>query len=320
MPQNVFITDYTIAKELDVEEAILGPAGLSLVRAACTTEAEVLAAVAGVDPIAIITQWAPTSAAVMAECPHLKVVSRNGIGVDNIDLDYCQAHDIVVTNSPTYCLDEVADHALALMLALIRKLVLTTDRVRGGEWGLGGLMPIRRIGTQTVGIVGLGAIGRYVVQRARPLFKEVIGHDPYAGEVVVDGQPVEMVSLEELLQRADVVDLHVPGTDETHHFINAATLALMKPTAYLVNTCRGSVVDTEALVAALQAGQIAGAGLDVHEHEPLPMEHPLHSLPHVIITPHVAFYSEESVAQLRQDTCVNIVNVLAGQPPINRVV
>ena len=317
---NVFITDYTIAKELDVEESILGPAGLSLVRGAGTTEAEVLAAVAGVDPIAIITQWAPTSAAVMAQCPHLKVVSRNGIGVDNIDLDYCQAHGIVVTNSPTYCLDEVADHALALMLALIRKLVFTVDRVRAGEWGAGSLIPIRRVGEQTLGVVGLGAIGRYVVQRARPLFKDVIGYDPYAGEVVVDGRPVELVALDELLQRADVVDLHVPGTDETHHLLDAAAFAQMKPTAYVVNTCRGSVVDTAALVAALEAGQIAGAGLDVHEEEPLPADHPLRSLPHVIITPHVAFYSEEAVAQLRRDTCDNIVNVLSGQPPINRVV
>ena len=279
-----------------------------------------LAAVEGVDPIAIITQWAPTSAAVMAKCPHLKVVSRNGIGVDNIDLGYCQAHGIVVTNSPTYCLDEVADHAVALMLALIRKLVFTTDQVRAGEWGAGFLIPIRRVGEQTLGVVGLGAIGRFVVRRARTLFKEVIGHDPYAGEVVVDGQPVELVSLEELLRRSDVVDLHVPGTPATHHLMDAAAFAQMKPAAYLVNTCRGSVVDTEALVAALQTGQIAGAGLDVHEHEPLPADHPLRSLPHVIITPHVAYYSEEAVAQLRQDTCVNIVNVLSGKPPINRVV
>jgi len=320
MPQNVFITDYTVAKELDVEEAILGSAGLTIVRAQCTTEAEVLAAVAGVDPVAIITQWAPTTAAVMALCPHLKVVSRNGIGVDNIDLDYCKAHGIAVTNTPAYCLDEVADHALALMLALIRKLVFTTDRLRAGEWGSGFLVPIRRIGAQTLGIVGLGAIGRYVVRRARPLFKEVIGHDPYAEEVVVDDRPVELVSLEELLHRSDVVDLHVPGTDKTHHLINAEKLALMKPTAYLVNTCRGIVVDTEALVAALQAGQIAGAGLDVHEQEPLPMDHPLRSLPQVILTPHVAFYSEEAVAQLREDACVNIVNVLSGEPPINRLV
>ena len=117
-----------------------------------------------------------------------------------------------------------------------------------------------------------------------------------------------------------MVDLHVPGTPETHHLMDAGAFAQMKPTAYLVNTCRGSVVDTEALVAALQTGQIAGAGLDVHEEEPLPADHPLRSLPHVILTPHVAFYSEEAVAQLREDTCVNIVNVLSGQPPISRVV
>ena len=319
MPQ-VFITDYTIAEELDVEESILAQAGLTLIRAQCATEAEVLAAVEGVDPIAIITQWAPTTAAVMDKCPNLKVVSRNGIGVDNIDLEYCRQRGIAVTNSPKYCTDEVADHAAALILALVRKLAFTTDKVRAGEWSSDYLVPVRRLNKLTLGVIGMGGIGRAVVQRTRPFFKEVIGYDAYAGDVVVDDRPVELVSLDELLQRSDVVDLHVPGTDETHHLINARTLGLMKPTAYLVNTCRGSVVDTEALVAALQAGALAGAGLDVHEQEPLPMDHPLRSFPHVILTPHVAFYSEEAVEDVRRDTCVNIVNVLAGQPPINRVV
>jgi D-3-phosphoglycerate dehydrogenase len=317
---NVFITDYTIADTLDLEEAILAPAGLSVVRAACTTEAEVLAALAGVDPVAIITQWAPVTPAVIDLCPNLKVISRNGIGVDNIDLDYCRAKGIPVTNSPTYCTSEVADHAMALMLALLRKLVLTTDEVRGGAWGAEFLPPQRRLGNLTLGIIGAGRIGGAVALRARPFFGDVIANDCDPEVCLLGGEQVELLSLDEVLRRSDVVTLHIPGTDETRHLINAARLALMKPTAYLVNTCRGTVVDTEALVAALQSGRLAGAGLDVHEQEPLPLDHPLRALPQVIITPHVAFYSEEAVEDVRRDTCVNIVNVLSGQLPINRVV
>lgn len=320
MPQNVFFSDYTIADTLDIEEAIFAPAGLTIVRSASATEQEVLEAIEGVDPVAIVTQWAPITAAVMDKCPNLKVVSRNGIGVDNIDLKYCKERGIAVTNSPKYCTAEVADHAMSLALALVRKLVFTTDKVRAGEWGSDYLIPIRRMNTLTFGVIGMGGIGRAVVQRARPFFGEVIGFDAYAKDVVVDDKPVELVSLDELLKRSDVIDLHVPGTDETFHMINAEAFAKMKPTAYIVNTCRGVVIDTEAMVEALKTGQIAGAGLDVHEQEPLPMDHPLRSFPQVIITPHSAFYSEEAVEDVRRDTCVNITNLLAGEPPINRVV
>jgi D-3-phosphoglycerate dehydrogenase len=320
MGQIVFFTDYTIADVLDIEEAICKQADLEIVRAQCDTEEQVLAAIEGVDPVAIVTQWAPVTPAVMDKCPNLKVVSRNGIGVDNIDLEYCQNRGIAVTNSPKYCTPEVADHALSLVLALARKLVFTTDKVRAGEWGSDYLIPIRRLCECTLGVVGMGGIGRAVVQRARPFFKEVIGYDAYAKDVVVDDQPVEMVELAELLQRSDFVDLHVPGTAETRHLINAENLALMKPTAYIVNTCRGIVVDTDALVAALAAGKLAGAGLDVLEQEPLPMDHPLRSFPQVIITPHAAFYSEEAVDAVREDTCVNVANFLLNKPLVNRVV
>lgn len=317
---NVYFSDYTIAEALDIEEGILAPAGYRIIRAQCSTEQEVLDTIAGADPVAIVTQWAPITPAVIERCPSLKVISRNGIGVDNIDLGYCSEHGIAVLNSPKYCTPEVADHALSLALALVRKLVFTTDKVRAGEWGTDYLIPIRRLCEMTMGVVGMGGIGRAVVQRARPFFKEVIGYDAYATDVAVDGKPVEMVSLEELLQRSDVVDLHVPGSDETRHLMNAERFAMMKPSAYLVNTCRGIVVDTEALVNALSEGQLAGAGLDVHEQEPLPMDHPLRSFPEVIITPHAAFYSEEAVDAVRADTVVNVVKYLAGEAPINRVV
>lgn len=321
MPElTVYFSDYTIADVLDLEEKILTAAGLKIVRAAAATEQEVLDTIGEVDPVAIVTQWAPITPAVMDLCPNLKVVSRNGIGVDNIDLAYCKERGIAVLNSPKYCTPEVADHAMSLALALVRKLVFTTDKVRAGQWSTDYLIPIRRLCEMTMGVVGMGGIGRAVVQRARPFFKEVIGYDPFLTSVEVDGKPVELVSLDELLQRSDVVDLHVPGTAETKHLMNAERFGLMKPSAYIVNTCRGIVIDTNALVDALQNGQIAGAGLDVHEQEPLPMDHPLRSFEQVIITPHAAFYSEEAVDQVREDTVVNITKFLAGEPPINRVV
>jgi D-3-phosphoglycerate dehydrogenase len=316
----VYFSDYTIADELDIEQSILGPAGFEIVRADCSSEQDVIDTIAGVDPTAMVAQWAPITAAALELCASLQVISRNGIGVDNIDLDYCLAHDIAVLNSPSYCIPEVADHALALALALLRKIVFTTDKVRAGEWGLGGLAPIHRLSELTFGVVGMGTIGRAVVQRARPFFKEIIGHDPYAEGVEVDGEPVELVSFEDLLRRADVVDLHVPGTDETMHMMDARAFEAMKPTAYVINTARGMIIDTDALVEAVRDGQIAGAGLDVHEEEPLPHNHPLRELPQVIITPHTAFYSAEAVEQLRAETCLNIVKFMAGEPPINRVV
>ena len=316
----VYFSDYTLADTLDLEEKVLSAAGLKIVRAAAATEQEVLDTIGGVDPVAIVAQWAPITPAVIDLCPNLKVVSRNGIGVDNIDLAYCKQRGIAVLNSPKYCTPEVADHTMSLALALLRKLVLTTDRIRAGDWSTDYLNPIHRLCELTMGIVGMGGIGRAVVQRARPFFKQVIGYDPFLTNVEVDGKPVELVSLDELLQRSDVVDLHVPGTAETKHLMNAERFAMMKPSAYLVNTCRGMVIDTNALVDALAHGRLAGAGLDVHEQEPLPMDHPLRSFEQVIITPHAAYYSEEAVEQIREDTVVNIVKYLAGEPPINRVV
>ena len=209
---------------------------------------------------------------------------------------------------------------MSLILALARKIVFTTDRVRGGTWSTDPLIPIKRLSECTLGIVGLGRIGSTVATRALPFFKQVIAADPYIPEICFGDNCVQQATHEEVYEEADFVTLHVPLTEETHHLINAEVFARMKPAAYLINTSRGAVVDTEALVAALREGRLAGAGLDVHEQEPLPRDHPLRSFPQVILTPHAAFYSEEAVAEVRRDTCVNVVRVLKGEAPINRVV
>jgi D-3-phosphoglycerate dehydrogenase len=248
------------------------------------------------------------------------VISRNGIGLDNIDLDAAREKGIAVTNVPAYCIPEVADHAMTLALALARKLQFTIDMVRGGTWDTAPLVPIRRLKELTFGILGLGRIGRAVAERARPFFKEVIGCDIRLIHWAAAMLGVQAVTHKELFQRADILTLHVPLSEQTKHIVNARTLGLMKSTAYLVNTCRGAVVDTEALVKALQAGKLGGAGLDVHEQEPLPADHPLRSMPNVIITPHAAFYSEESVEEVRRDTCLNVVRIFQGPEPISRLV
>ena len=314
----VFFTDYTITDKLDLEEEILGQIGAEITWANCKTEEEVLAQIG--DPDAVITQWAPVTRRVIESLAKCKVISRNGIGVDNIDVQAAEDNGIAVTNSPAYCIPEVADHAMALMLALQRKLMFTVDEVRGGMWDSAPLVPIRRTKELTLGVIGVGRIGSAVVERGRPFFGRVLGCDirPIDEEAARLG--FEIASHEEVFRGADIITLHVPGTDDTRHMINAEALAMMKPTTYLVNTCRGTVVDTEALVAALQAGNLGGAGLDVHEQEPLPDDHPLRSMANVIITPHVAFYSEEAVEQVRRDTCENIVRLFQGREPISRLV
>jgi D-3-phosphoglycerate dehydrogenase len=315
----VFVTDYTIADVMDEEQAILDAIDAEIVRAQCTTEEEVLAQIG--QPDAIITQWAPVTRRVLSGLERCRVVSRNGIGVDNIDLPACRELGIAVLNIPAYCIPEVADHALSLALALLRKLQPIRDVLRGGTWTTEPLIkPVRRLSELTFGIIGLGRIGTAVANRARPFFKQIIGCDPYILNERFCSANVCKATHEEVFAEADIVTLHVPLGEETRHLVNAERLSLMKPGSYLINTCRGPVVDTQALVAALRSGQLAGAGLDVHDPEPLPMDHPLRSFPNVILTPHVAYYSSEAVLQARRETAENIVLFMQGQEPISRLV
>ncbi len=315
----VFVTDYTIADVMDVEQQILDAIDAKLDRAQCTTEAEVLAQIG--DPDAIITQWAPVTRKVLSGLTKCKVIVRNGIGVDNIDLQACRDLGIAVLNCPAYCIPEVADHALSLALALTRKLVPITDLLRAGTWtSEPHIAPVRRLSELTFGIIGLGRIGTAVGRRARPFFKQIVGCDPYIHNDRFCEENVCKATHDEVFEAADIVTLHIPLNDETRHLANTERLSLMRPGSYLINTCRGPVVDTNAVVAALESGRLAGAGLDVHDPEPLPMDHPLRRFPNVIITPHVAYYSAESVLQARRETAENIVLFLQGKEPISRLV
>ena len=254
--------------------------------------------------------------AVLDDC---RVISRYGIGVDNVATDAARERGIPVTNVPDYCLEEVSVHALSLWLALSRGLPTYDDAVAAGGWDRSAAAPIHRLSTRTVGVVGYGAIGRAVGERAAALGADVLASDPFLSAADVDDDPAELVSFETLLDRADFVTVHSPLTPDTRGLFDADAFSRMRDDAYFVNVARGPIVDTEALVAALDAGELAGAGLDVFPEEPPAGTDPLRDHPDVVTTPHVAWYSEEANEERRQ-TVVDIVRtVLEGGDAYNVV-
>jgi D-3-phosphoglycerate dehydrogenase len=256
------------------------------------------------------------SVALLDDC---QVISRYGIGVDNIATDAARERGIPVTNVPDYCLEEVSMHALSLWLALSRGLPTYDDAVAAGDWDRSAAAPIHRLSTRTVGVVGYGAIGRAVGERAAALGADVLASDPFLSPADVADDPAELVSFETLLDCADFVTVHSPLTPDTRGLFDADAFSRMRDDAYFVNVARGPIVDTEALVAALDAGELAGAGLDVFPEEPPATTDPLRDHPDVVTTPHVAWYSEEANEERRQ-TVVDIVRTtLEGGEPYNVV-
>jgi D-3-phosphoglycerate dehydrogenase len=243
------------------------------------------------------------------------VIGRYGVGVDNIAVETATALEIPVTNVPSYCEHEVSEHALALLLALARRVVVFDRSVRDGDWSLARGQPIHRVAGTTLGIVGFGRIGRTLARKAQGLGMTVVVHQPRLAEPDARAAGVEAVALDELARRADFVSLHVPLDHTTQHLVDREFLRGMKPTAFLVNTARGGIVDRDALLEALRKGWIAGAALDVVEREPLPPDDPLLALPNLIATPHVAYYSEESLVDLGRLAAENVAAVLDGRRP-----
>jgi D-3-phosphoglycerate dehydrogenase / 2-oxoglutarate reductase len=252
---------------------------------------------------------------VIRAAPKLRVIGRYGIGVDNIAVDEATRRGIPVTNVPAYCLDEVAEHVLALIFCLERGIHRYDRAARDGDWSLAVGQPIRRIAGRTLGVIGFGKIGRTVAQRAQGLGMRVVVHDPRAPGDAIAVAGAEAVGLLELAARADYVTVHVPATPQTTRLIDAGFLARMKPDAYLINTARGAVVDQDALTEALRERRIAGAGLDVFSPERLEPDHELLAQRGLLATPHVAFYSEESVADLATLAARNVATVLSGGRP-----
>jgi D-3-phosphoglycerate dehydrogenase len=314
MPKfRVLITDYAW-NDLDIERGVLADGGAELV-VAPAGDAETLTSLAA-DCDAIMTNWAKVPEAVIAACPRCQIVARLGIGLDNIDVAYATSRKIPVTNCPDYCLIEVAEHALALILALSRKVGFYHHATKTGVYDLQAGPTLRRIEGQTLGIVGLGNIGIKLVEKARGLGLRILATSRSRSKTV---EGVQFVELDELLSESDYVSLHVPATAETRNMIGAAQLARMKPAAYLINTARGAIVDHAALAAALASGKLAGAALDVQETEPPDLSKPPYNDPRVIVTPHAAFVSVESLDNLRRRVSQQVVDRLQGRVPENVV-
>jgi D-3-phosphoglycerate dehydrogenase len=312
----VLITDHGFPN-LRHEEATLHAAGVELVVAQCKTADEVIAAARDVD--ALLVQWAPVNAAVIAALTRCRVIVRYGIGVDNVDLAAAKARGIPVCNVPDYGVHEVAEHAVSLALALARQLPQIDARLRAGLWKITPDRPMPSLRTMTFATAGFGRIARAAHTMMSGFGGPRIAYDPFVGAEAMAGAGVTKVEREELLARADILSLHLPLGADTRHFVDGVRLAAMKPTAIVINTARGPLVDTVALAAALHAGTIAGAGIDVFEAEPLPTEHPLRSAPRALLTSHVAWYSESSIPRLQQLAAEEVLRGLRGQPLANQV-
>lgn len=309
MTFKVLITDHP-GVTLAVERSVFEPAGIELVVAE-STDPEELATLAG-DVDAIATCFAEVTADILDRAPKCRTVARFGVGLDNIDVSRATELGMIVTNVPVYCVDEVADHTLMLVLALARRLVPFAIDSAAGGWNRSlEPTPIRLRG-KTFGAVGLGSIGSALVPRMQSLGMNVVG---LGRRSTLPAGVTPMDSLGDLLEVADVVSLHLPLDASTRHIIGGRELAAMKATALLINTSRGGLVDTEALTAALRAGGIAGAALDVTEPEPLPGSHPLRSLSNVVLTPHYAFSSDGSMADLSRTAAQHVVEVVHGRLP-----
>lgn len=317
MTYQVLLTDYAWA-DLEIERRVLREHDAELVVAEkdCTDAASLarLAKAHAVD--AIMTNWAKVPGDVIAASGKVQIVARLGIGLDNIDVAWCTQHGIPVTNVPDYCLIEVAEHALALVLAQARKVAFYHHNTKNGRYELQAGPALRRIEGQTLGIVGLGNIGRLLAEKAQGLGLRVIGTSRSKRDIPPG---VEVVELDELLSRSDYVSLHVPLTPQTKHLLGPKQFAKMKPTAYVINTARGGVIDHAALAEALRKNQLAGAALDVQETEPPDLSQPPYNDPRVIVTPHAAFVSVESLENLRSRVAKQVGVRLTGGVPENIV-
>ncbi len=305
-PYRVVVTDQ-VFPSVDIERELLGNAGADLEVATGDRE-EVLARAEEAD--ALLNTYFPIDADAMKRLERCRIIARYGIGVDNIDLDAARERDIVVTNVPDYCVEEVAAHAVAMLLALLRRLPEGEAVLRGGGWGIAQLRPIKRLSDGTVGVVGLGRIGRRVVELIRPFGVTILGHDPFVTEL----EGVRVVDLDELLAASDAVTLHCPLLPQTRGLINTDRLAAMPAHSVLVNTSRGPLVVLDDLLGALRDQRIRAAALDVFETEPVDAAR-LEGVPGLLATPHMAFYSDAAVAESQTKAATQVIKVLRGERP-----
>jgi D-3-phosphoglycerate dehydrogenase len=321
----ILIADYDFG-DVDVERAIVESAGFHLEAAQCKSEDEVIEH--GRDADGVLCQYAPVGARAIDAFTRCRVIARYGTGVDIVNVEAATRRSIQVTNVPSdWCADEVADHAIALWLSAARKICEYDQATRRGEWAWQSGQPIWRLRGRVFGLLSFGSIARLIAERAKAFGVEVWAHDPFIEASELRRQSVRPVSFDELLQGSDYLVIQSPLTPETRHLFNRQTLRRMKPTAILVNTARGPIVEDEAIYQALTEGWIAGAAFDDIEEEPAKQRdwrpvNPLFRLPNAIITPHAAYYSEESIATVRRYAAEEAVRVLSGLParsPVNTI-
>ena len=305
------VTDFDFP-DIALERGLFVEAGIELADAQCRTEEQLIDAAKDCD--ALLLQYAPVTERVLSALPRLGIVSRYGAGFDTVDTTACARHGVWVANSPDYGVGEVATHALAMALGLLRHLAIYDRDVKAGRWSYLSPGTIRRASDMTVGILGLGRIGKRFAHLARNCFARVIACDPY----IIDGDfpaYVGRVDLEALFEQSDIVSLHVPLNDETRAMVGDRLIACMRRGSMLVNTARGAVVDVDAVVRALDSGQLDGAALDVLPTEPLTTSHPLARHARALLTPHAAFYSTAAEVELRRKAAMNIVQwAMTGRP------
>lgn len=308
----VVVTDRNF-DDLSVERAILEGAGHTVVDPCSKDPAVLAAAVADAD--AVITQFAPVNATVVAAMGRARAIVRYGIGYDNVDVEAARARGIPVCNIPDYCIDEVADHTLAMILAVTRQVVPHDRKVHQGGWGLASdVASFRTLASTVCGVVGFGRIGRGVVRRLVAFGGRVLVADPVAAVADIERAGAEPASLERLLAESDLVTLHCPSLPQTRNMINAASLERVKRGMILVNLSRGDLVDPVALVAALDSGRVSAAALDVFSPEPIPAGHPILGRASVILAPHIASVSPAAVRRLRTTAAELALAALDGKP------
>ncbi|MCL6450955.1 MAG: C-terminal binding protein [Acetobacteraceae bacterium] len=316
----VTITDAPFPN-LDVETRALEAIGAEMVICRDTSEQEILERTRDADGVLVC--YAPVGARVIEAMERCRIIARYGIGVDNVDLGAATRRGIYVTNVPDYCVEEVADHTMALLLALARKVVRLNATAKSGVWDFRGLRPFFRLRGRILGLVGFGKIPRAVAARARAFGLEVWAYDPYVPAEEAARHGVKMVEFADLLREVDFLSVHTPLTPETRGMLGWKELCSLKPTSVLINTARGEIVEEEALVRAVEEGRIAGAALDVLAREGVDPSSPLVKSDRIILTPHVAYYSEESVRDLQAKAVGEVTSVLTGGQPrclVNREV
>jgi D-3-phosphoglycerate dehydrogenase / 2-oxoglutarate reductase len=302
--------------DLDLEENVLNGTGIELVRYKANTDADIASVGDQID--AILTDTTPITRQTVSYLNRCKIVVRLGVGFDAVDGVACRERGIVVCNVPDYGVEEVANHAVALLFAIHRRLFAYDRKVKQKGWGYQTEWPIRRLSTQKVGVVGIGRIGAQFAGRIRPFVREVAAYDPGLTPDQIEKRGANPEDLRPLLETADLISLHLPLNEKTHHLINKETIDWMLRQPILINVSRGGLIDSAALAAGLRERKLSGAGLDVFEHEPaVPPEYV--DLPGVVLSPHIAWYSEESSEQLRVSAVRTIADFLTGKPAVNVV-